>query len=35
MMLGPVMILLVAPALRQMFLKPIKTARQPTGTVAN
>ncbi len=27
MMLGPVMILLVAPALRQTFLKPIKTAK--------
>ncbi|MGJ0507066.1 MAG: efflux RND transporter permease subunit [Methylocystis sp.] len=30
MMLGPVMILLVAPALRQLFLKPIKPARPAT-----
>jgi heavy metal efflux system protein len=29
MMLGPVMILLVAPALRQTFLKPIRRARTP------
>jgi heavy metal efflux system protein len=29
MMLGPIMILLVAPALRQLFLKPIKRARAP------
>jgi cobalt-zinc-cadmium resistance protein CzcA len=36
MMLGPVMILLVAPALRQMFLKPIKTVRaKPPAAVAN
>jgi len=29
MMLGPVMILLVAPALRLLFLKPIRRARAP------